>query len=157
MSHPNIRLGKSISGPLALVLLGCTVVSCSSERPAISSQACAVDTIAAAGVELLAAPAGTRLTIKGWAADPLGKRVGKEVIVRLVNQSGDIVASGTRSDTIQRPDVAAYLKIPGLEASGFHADVETRGLPAGTLEIMIESRFETHSVACRGNRVVTLT
>lgn len=157
MSHPNIRLVKSISGPMALVLLGCTLVSCSSENPAISSQACAVDTIEGAAGEPPSAPAGTKLTIKGWAADTLGKRVGKEVIVRLVNESGNIVASGTSSDKVVRPDVAAHLKIPQLDAPGFHASVDTRGLPAGALEIMIESRFETHSIACRANRVVRLT
>lgn len=132
------------------------LASCSSERAALPSTACSIDAIEGAGGDPPAAPVGAKLTFVGWAADLKAKRVGSEVVLWLVAPNGFIVASAKRSQHVGRPDVADHFKIPEIANAGFHAPLDTAGLPKGTYEIMVESRFDIYSIACRGTRTLSL-
>lgn len=139
----------------AIAALG-VLAGCSDERAAVASEACPIDNIAGATGKPVVAPTGTKLTLSGWAADLKAKSVAPEVIVWLVAPNGMIVKSAKRPEKIRRPDVAAAFKMPEIEMAGFDIPLETQGVPPGTYEIMIESRFDRYSVACRGTQTITL-
>lgn len=149
-THIDRRLAIFLAFPA--LLSGCG----GSDTPVIVQASCAVDTIDGATGTPPSASAGTELLLKGWAADTMGRRVTKEVYLRLVSASGAVVATGKKSGEVNRPDVAKHFKMVEIEPSGFHATVGTNGLAAGNYEIMIESRFDSAIVACRPGRTVTI-
>jgi hypothetical protein len=141
---------------IAVILgnLGCNMGS--KNTPAIAQSACAVDALSnISGVPPTAA-IGTKVTVQGWAADTLGRRVGEDVFVYLVNAEGKIVAAEKRSIVIMRPDVAQHFGLPDIEAAGLQAELSTNGLSPGTYQLMIESRFADVTVACNPNKMLRL-
>lgn len=78
------------------------------------------------------------LVIGGWAADDTAGTIPEPVIARLTSPDGSQVFYATTSDRVSRPDVAAHLKNPSLEKSGFNLTATLEAVPSGqyTLELL---------------------
>lgn len=78
------------------------------------------------------------LVIGGWAADDTAGTIPQPVIARLTSPDGSQVFYATISDRVSRPDVAAHLKNPALEKSGFNLTATLEAVPSGqyTLELL---------------------
>lgn len=148
-----------VSSRISLLMVAASLLAACSkvaDQPVLAIQACSIDAIDGVSGTPPSAAIGTKLVVRGWAADTIGKRVGDRIFVRLVNDAGSVVASGERSATVPRPDVAKHFNLAQVTGSGFHAEIDTKGLAAGRHEIFIESRFKDLAVACRPERPITL-
>ncbi len=89
----------------------------------VSSPAqCTIDTISGASVNpAVAAPAGTdgAVRLQGWAAPQHLQDDGSDMQVWAVVKQKDGTTEYYKAKMMARPDVAAYLKRPGLNQSGF--------------------------------------
>jgi hypothetical protein len=150
------RAFRGVGAGVAPILVAAVLAGCSDERIAMASEACSIDNIENTTGTPPSAPVGTKVVFAGWAGDARARRIGSSVVLWLVDEKGVVVGSAKREAVVVRPDVAAHYQMPEMARAGFRAPMDTTGLPKGTYEIMIESRFDIQSVACKGTQKIVL-
>lgn len=86
------------------------------------------------------------IVAQGWIANDQAGESPLEVTVSISNSLGELYAFES-AKTLDRPDVAAFFKKPGMTKSGFQILIESVKVP-GKYTISLQGKYKSGSILC---------